>query len=144
MRCDRLEMVDDIFQDTFVSAYRYLKSYNQKYAFSTWLFNIAINRIKKNTQGLAITESIDEDEMSLTFHDAHIEQTNIWNIAKRYLSDEQVELLWFTFVQGYSGKEVAHILDRSLPWVKINLLRSKQLLKERLAQAGLNEFSQAN
>ena len=144
MRCELADQVDDIFQETFVSAYRYLKSYNQKYAFSTWLFNIAINRIKKNIKSQLNADSIDEEEMVLTYNDNQLDQVDLWVIAKEHLSSEQVELLWFTLVQGYSGKEVAQILDRSLPWVKVNLLRSKQLLREILERAGLNGILQSS
>ncbi|RKY84375.1 RNA polymerase subunit sigma-24, partial [candidate division KSB1 bacterium] len=37
------EEADDIVQETFIKAFNALSSFNEKYAFSTWLFKIATN-----------------------------------------------------------------------------------------------------
>lgn len=40
----RVEDAEDLVQDAFVQAYRYLDNFEGRSAFSTWLFQIAINR----------------------------------------------------------------------------------------------------
>ncbi len=146
VRCANHQMAEDIFQETFINALKYLHSYNSEYAFSTWLFRIAINLI--NAESAKHKDKLELDkyannELSKETTDEYcydnsnielnsIESNNIWREAKRCLKPEQLELLWFTYVHGLSGKQVALILERSLPWVKINLARSKKRLKMHL------------
>ncbi|TQV84359.1 RNA polymerase sigma factor [Aliikangiella coralliicola] len=149
LRCNCRNDADDIFQETFLNAHLYLQSYNTRYAFSTWLFNIALNLIKKHVKGglEKSSQKIDSLEPSNLptvepVLEANHETTqnttqNIWHLAKKTLNNEQFCLLWFTYAEEYTGREVAFMLDRSLPWVKINLIRAKQQLKQALTSENL-------
>ncbi len=41
---------EDAVQDTFISAYRYLYSYNPRWAFSTWIYRIAIRNLARQSK----------------------------------------------------------------------------------------------
>lgn len=41
-RCASYAAAEDALQDTLINAYRYLKSYDPRWRFSTWLYRIAI------------------------------------------------------------------------------------------------------
>ena len=41
-RCSSLADAEDVLQDTLISAYRYIHSYDPRWRFSTWLYRIAI------------------------------------------------------------------------------------------------------
>ncbi|PWK48565.1 RNA polymerase sigma factor [Pleionea mediterranea] len=129
IRCHCQSDADDIFQETFINAHRYLASYDSKYAFSTWLFHIAINAINRFYRDTPITISHKEE---ITPQIDSTSDLNIWKAAKNELTDAQFHLLWLTYAEGYTGKEVSVILNKSLPWVKINLVRAKQSLKALL------------
>jgi len=140
LRCNCASDAEDIFQETFISAHRYLHSFDQSYAFSTWLFNISLNLIKK--QFKSVKETYNQQVVELSQQEDSTESNfsntdNIWTIAKTHLSDEQLSLLWFTYVEGYTGQEVATVVERSLPWVKINLIRVKKVLKSKLLEQDL-------
>ncbi len=124
VRCDNHSDADDIFQETFLNAHRYLSSYNFKFAFSTWLFNIAINAIHRFYR-----LNIDHEPIESATIEQRPNNTNIWPIARKQLSTEQFEILWLTYAEGYTGKEVSAIVEKSLPWVKINLVRAKEQLR---------------
>jgi len=155
VRCRTNSEAEDVFQDTFINAYKYLDSYKNRYAFSTWLFNIAVNNLKKmakryqeletyqdgetGQEGEATQggELIDSSHWQTGSSLNNIDESNIWYIARKNLTSEHVELLWFTYVQGYTGQQVAKIMERSLPWVKINLIRCKEKLKQSLESQGV-------
>lgn len=137
LRCFSTQDAEDIFQETFINAHRYLSSYTEKYAFSTWLFNIAVNLLKKQIGHLnQANDDVLADGVYLQEYNAA--ENNIWVTARKHLQEDQFNLLWFTYVEGFSGPDVAQILGRSLPWIKINLIRSKQSLKKLLSAADLN------
>lgn len=139
LRCQSSNDAEDIFQETFLNAHLYLRSYDSRFAFSTWLFNISLNLIKKHYKAI---KEIENQDNEVVINDKELELkefsniNNIWIIAKQHLSDEQLNLIWFTYAEEYSGSDVAIILERSLPWVKINLIRVKSLLKTILIEKG--------
>lgn len=144
VRCRTESEIEDIFQETFINAYRYLESYKTRYAFSTWLFNIAVNNLKRHarmnpeSQSIEDSDSIESNHWRSGSHLDSLSESNIWHIAKTNLTSEHVELLWFTYVQGFTGQQVSKIMERSLPWVKINLIRSKEKLKQSLESQGVS------
>lgn len=134
MRCKNQQDAEDIFQETFINVLKYIDGYRSEYAFSTWLFNIAFNLVKKRPQ---LEQSLEDDLVATPNIDSSRTSGNIWLVAQNTLENEQLCLLWFTYAEGYSGKQSAEILDRSLPWVKINLVRAKQKLKDKLTEQGV-------
>lgn len=136
LRCHCRNDADDIFQETFLNAHLYLRSYDTRYAFSTWLFNIALNLVKKHYKRKG-SDCLTQDIHDIGISVANDKAYNIWYTAKNVLNNEQLCLLWFTYAEEYTGKEVAYLLDRSLAWVKINLIRTKTALRQALAKQNL-------
>ena len=134
----------DVFQETFLNAHQYISSYNPKFAFSTWLFNIALRQAsqlhnkRSNAQSVEDTEVLVESEQlsesNGVFKATIEEKNNIWSIIKSHLSREHVNLLWFFYVEDYTSKQISVVMNRSVAWVKINLLRAKAQLKSTLHQ----------
>ena len=57
-RCASQANAEDAIQDTFVSAWRYLGSYDTRWRFSTWLYRIAIRNAARQPD-LAV-EAVEE------------------------------------------------------------------------------------
>src|SRR5438477_12950445 len=60
-------LADDLAQETFVLAFRNLKSFRQEAKFSTWLYRIAYNVFladARKTKELQLPEDMDADEVS--------------------------------------------------------------------------------
>lgn len=139
-RCHRAEDADDITQETFINAYHYIKSYNARWAFSTWLFTIARRLLGKHNRDFYVDQKLQHETLeSATVMDVYaIDRKNIWLQIKKNLSAEAYDVLWFYYAEELSLKEIAYIMKRTLSWVKISLYRSKNKLAE---SASIQELS---
>ena len=144
-RCASYADAEDALQDTFINAYRYLYSYDSRWRFSTWLYRIAIrNAGKLPTQYVTdIGELRDEENDPLKQCIADSERENLWQSARRLLSEEVYSAMWLRYVEDMSIKDVATVLNRSNSWTKVNLLRGRRALDTELNRAGPANESEA-
>ncbi len=144
-RCASYADAEDALQDTFINAYRYLYSYDSRWRFSTWLYRIAIrNAGKLPTHHVTeIGELRDEESDPLKQCIADSERENLWQSARRLLSDEVYSAMWLRYVEDMSIKDVAAVLNRSNSWTKVNLLRGRRTLDAELNRAGPANESEA-
>jgi len=142
-RCHSKQDAEDVLQETFISAFKYIKSYKPEWQFSTWLFTIAKRLIKKQTHLYCQLqfESIDKKTCDIELYSNTEEKDNIWVHIKEILKQDAYDVLWFFYVEQFSIKEIAKILQRSQSWVKISLYRSKKkLLKNEIIQSLSEDF----
>ena len=128
---------EDILQDTFVAAFKYLQAYRPKYRFSTWLFAIAIRQLGRRRRPRP-----DAGDMpaSLACGQAGPEQLGIeleqrrslWQTARSCLGKSQFTALWLFYVEDMPIREIAKIMKRPDGWVKVNLLRARRRLSVEL------------
>lgn len=135
---------EDALQDTLINAFRYLRSYDAKWRFSTWLYRIAINnaasmRVQDTEQ---IGELCDEESGPLEQCIAVSERENLWISAKRVLNDEVYTAMWLRYAEDMSVTDIAAALGRSVSWTKVNLLRARQQLDA--AMGGSKKKAQAS
>src|SRR5665647_35182 len=52
-------LADDLAQDTFIRAYKYLRTFKATASFSTWLYRISYNVFIDHTKSLKKTDDID-------------------------------------------------------------------------------------
>lgn len=126
---------EDAIQDTFISAYRYLASFNPRWRFSTWIYRIALRNAARQRRPEwhdAEVELVD-DRDPLEACIAQSERENVWVAAKRLLSDDAYSAMWLRYVEDMSVKEIARALDKSSSWTKVNLLRGRRRLSAELA-----------
>jgi RNA polymerase sigma-70 factor (ECF subfamily) len=144
-RCASYADAEDAVQDTFINAYRYLHSYNPRWRFSTWLYRIAIRNAGKLRSNLVteLGELRDEENDPLKQCIAESERENLWQSARRLLSDEVYTAMWLRYVEDMSINDVAAILKRSNSWTKVNLLRGRRALDAELNRGGPANESEA-
>lgn len=126
-RCLNTHDADDVLQETFINAYKYLHSYNEKWQFNTWLFTIA-NRLISKQNNINNHIEIVEANSFVELDELSIDADNIWIQLKKYLSELAYDVLWLFYVEELSTKDIAYILHRSNSWVKISLYRSRKKL----------------
>jgi RNA polymerase sigma factor (sigma-70 family) len=136
---------EDLTLEAFGKAFNKLPSYAPKYAFSTWLFKIAINNCidhirKKRIKFLSIDEPIQSngarehsinvkgyapDPESIMIRDQKIEMMRslLTKLSPRYRT--MIELRFF---EELSYEEIAQELDIPLGTVKAQLFRAKEIL----------------
>jgi len=136
---------EDALQDTMINAYRYLHSYDPRWRFSTWLYRIAINNVSKvrpaNTVELG--DVGDEESDPLQHCIAASDRENLWQCARRRLSDEVYTAMWLRYVEDMSVNDISAVLDRSVSWTKVNLLRGRKTLDAELNKDATDDKSKA-
>lgn len=136
-RCSSLADAEDALQDTLISAYRYLDSYDPRWRFSTWLYRIAIRNAGK-LRGPDLVELGDlhdeeNDPLQQCIADADVE--NLWVVARRHLNDDVFTAMWLRYAEDMSVNDIANALDRSSSWTKVNLMRGRRTLETHLNDA---------
>ena len=127
-RCQNSYDADDVLQETFISAYKYLHSYNDKWQFNTWLFTIAKRLLKKQSKFSQQYDDLSKIDTSVELEELAIDKNNIWIQIKKIVNCDAYDLLWFFYVEELSIKEIAIICQKSQSWVKISLYRAKKKL----------------
>jgi RNA polymerase sigma-70 factor (ECF subfamily) len=128
---------EDVLQDTFINAYRYLHSYDAKWRFSTWLYRIALNNIARIRtpavdSAIEVDELGDEESGPLEQCIAASERQNLWLCAQKILTDDAFAAMWLRYVEDMSVNDIAAVLERSISWTKVNLLRARKQLDAEL------------
>ena len=136
---------EDALQDTLINAYRYLHSYDPRWRFSTWLYRIAINNISKlrPADTVELGDLVDEESDPLQHCIAASDRENLWQCARRQLSDEVYTAMWLRYVEDMSVNDISAVLNRSVSWTKVNLLRGRKTLGAVLNKDATDKKSKA-
>ena len=122
-------LADDLAQDTFIRAYKYLKTYKATASFSTWLYRISYNVFIDHTKSIKKTDDIDgydcisEDDKDVG---SEIDMQN----AMKVLNENEKAAILLHYDKGYSHNEIASIMQIPLRTVKTHILRAKEKLKK--------------
>jgi RNA polymerase sigma-70 factor (ECF subfamily) len=138
----RREDVEDIAQQVFVKAYFSLKRFDQRAAFSTWLYKITVNECwdllrKKKVRPLVYESDLSEEQARQVTTSA--EKVNPGpDISEKIEARENVErlleglderdrlMLILKEVEGYSIEEIAEVLNLNGNTVKVRLFRARR------------------
>lgn len=139
------EEANDLTQEVFFRAYRFIDKYNPEFKFSTWLVRITYNlfkdRFKARQVPIAQLARVDEDERpeeqiadKSAGPDERVENRlkskEIISIINRLpLNYKSVIVLYFW--GDYSYEEIAEILEIPVGTVKSRLKRAKEFLLEK-------------
>ncbi|HEY2864251.1 MAG TPA: sigma-70 family RNA polymerase sigma factor [Casimicrobiaceae bacterium] len=131
---------DDLAQETFLLAYRNLKSFRQEAKFSTWLYRIAYNVFLADARRIRELPLPEDDGEVLPAAGAespssvsHQAALNIdLDRAMRILSDAERAAIVQCYHNDLSHEEAAVVLGCPVGTVKTHILRAKQKLKTRL------------
>lgn len=139
---------EDALQDTLINAYRYINSYDAEWRFSTWLYRIAINNLSKmrnieSAENVEVDDLREEEGGPLEQCIAAAERENLWVCAKRVLNDEVYTALWLRYVEDMSVKDISAVMERSISWTKVNLLRAREQLDVELNKASTDKTRKA-
>lgn len=142
------EDVEDIAQQVFSKAYFSLKRFDQRAAFSTWLYKITVNECwdvlrKRKVRPLVLEVDLSE-EQSRQYQAAEQLSDGRPDASEQLASRERVEqllgcleerdrsMLVLKEVQGFSVEEIAEILEINANTVKVRLFRARQRIAESL------------
>src|SRR5260221_50278 len=138
----RREDVEDIAQQVFVKAYFSLKRFDQRAAFSTWLYKITVNECwdllrKKKVRPLLYESDLSEEQARQIITSGEKENSGP-DISEKLEAREHVErllegldergrlMLILKEVEGVSIEEIAELLDLNGNTVKVRLFRARR------------------
>ena len=133
------EEAEDLAQEVFVKAYRYLKQYNPEHKFSSWILKIATNTSidalrKKKLDTMPLEEEIETHREDMSAEKAFLQEEarqEIESAIGRLPQEHRIVVLLY-YQQGKSYQEIADILDIPLSMVKNRLFRARKTLKAEL------------
>jgi len=137
----RREDVEDIAQQVFVKAYFSLKRFDQRAAFSTWLYKITVNECwdllrKKKVRPLIYESDLSEEQVRQ--YSAPEREARVPDISEKLEAQEHVErlldgvderdrmMLILKEVEGFAVEEIAEILNLNANTVKVRLFRARR------------------
>lgn len=142
----RREDVEDVAQQIFLKAFVSLKRFDQRSAFSTWVYKISVNECwdylrKKKVRPLVYESDLSEEQVSrldgIVSNDRPPagpgEQTEARELLERLLeklSEQDRQLLLLKEVEGFSVEELADILELNVNTVKVRLFRARGRIME--------------
>lgn len=127
-RCRSRADAEDVLQDTFINAYRYLDSFSPRWRFSTWIYRIGIRNALRVAPPTPAPVGEVPDPAADPLRDCMeaSDRENLWLIAKTILSDDAYVALWLRYVEDMSIKEIAVATGRSTSWAKVTLMRARK------------------
>lgn len=132
---------EDITIQTFSKAFDKIHTFDEKYAFKTWLItiskNIHIDLLRKKNTSISTETSKDQQEKAYliidenpTPEDKIIREQNLAALLKniKQLKPKYQEVIQLRYFQELSYKEISEQIKEPMNNVKVKLLRAKKLL----------------
>lgn len=144
---------EDVSQEAFIRAFKNLHSFKASGSFGSWLIKITVNLSKNKLRWRRIREKItfsldqlitpDEDSERPVMQVADTDKTidpsltadQVWknqqlSQAMDGLSVQQRTAIHLKFIQGYTIREIAEIMDLAEGTVKVHIFRGLEGLKK--------------
>jgi RNA polymerase sigma factor (sigma-70 family) len=151
------EDAEDLTLEAFGKAFNKLESYTPNFAFSTWLFKIAVNNCidymrKKRLHTLSLDEPIEAGSKQ---DFSEMARSNTRDPEAEMIREQRVEVLRnlihglndkyrlmveLRYYEQLSYEEIAAELDIPLGTVKAQLFRAKELLSAQLRKPGASAY----
>lgn len=139
-----IHTAEELAEDTFVLLGIKKPKDKGKGSFRTWLYtigrNVAINYLRRNSKRAEI--SIDEcselvsEEQDLELSYIQEERKITVHRALRKLKSEYRQILWLIYFEGFSNKEAAAVMKKSVHNVETLVYRARRSLKSQLEMEG--------
>lgn len=128
-------LADDLGQETFLRAYKNLRSFRGEARFSTWLYRIAYNCFREDARRRKELVGIDEAQWQAEYDPQTVDPALRHDLqqALQILPLHERAAVLLCCQNGLSHDEAARVLEIPLGTVKTNVLRGREKLKRALA-----------
>lgn len=137
--CGNMQDAEDVVQESYVKAFRNLRSFRSDSKFSTWLYRIVYNTaisLTKTQMWTGSREAVMADDLSNladnTFElnmDEKERREIVTEVMKKIPAGDAL-LLTLYYLEDNPVKEIAKITGLNEPNVKVKLFRARKLFKE--------------
>lgn len=128
-------LADDLAQETFIRAYKNIRSFRGEAKFSTWLYRIAYNCFREEARKRKELVGIDETQLEAEQDPGTVDPALRQDLAHalQLLPLHERTAVLLCCQNGLSHDEAARVLEIPLGTVKTNVLRGREKLKKTLA-----------
>lgn len=135
------EMTEDVFVKLGVKRPKYDE---RKATFKTWIYtigrNVAIDYLRRNRKQMTVSmeelQEIANEEYALDVFYIWEEQKIALHRAIRKLKVEYQQVLWLSYFEEFSNKEIAQIMRKSVRGVESLVYRARLAVKSELEKEG--------
>jgi RNA polymerase sigma factor (sigma-70 family) len=128
-------LADDLAQETFIRAYKNIRSFRGEAKFSTWLYRIAYNCFREEARKRKELVGIDETQLEAQRDPSTVDaglRHDLAHALKALPLHERTAVV-LCCQNGLSHDEASRVLEIPLGTVKTNVLRGREKLKKLLS-----------
>jgi RNA polymerase sigma factor (sigma-70 family) len=138
--CGNHEEAEELAQDSFLKAFRSLKTFKMKSSFATWLYRIVYNtsishvRIKK--KGILSLEDFPADATDFIGTNTSEEKAeqdyrnSLVSFALQKINEEERGLISLYYYEEMTSDEISEVTGMSKSNIKVKLFRARQKMLE--------------
>ncbi len=129
---------EDVAQDTFISLIQSEPDFESEEHQKAWLLRVCANKCKSlfRTVWHSRTEGINEN---IPAQELTVDESGVMN-AVNNLNQKYKEVIYLYYIEGYSTKEIAQILETTQNTVVSRMSRARNLLKNLLKETEGEQF----
>jgi RNA polymerase sigma-70 factor (ECF subfamily) len=136
----RAEDAEDVLQESFIKAFKNLKSYKYEATFGAWLKRIVINTAISHLKKKRIHfEEVEKVHVADSFEDTSEPRWDVQKVKKAVgmLPDGYRVIFTMYTLEGYDHQEIGEILNITSSTSKSQYSRAKSKLRELLSEGGI-------
>ena len=138
--CGNHEEAEELAQDSFLKAYRSLKSFKMKSSFATWLYrivyNTAISHVRIKKKGVLSLEDFPADATDFIGSNTSEEEAEkdyrnaMVNFALQKINEDERGLISLYYYEEMTAEEISDVTGLSKSNIKVKLFRARQKMLE--------------
>ena len=131
--CGDSALADDVAQESYIKAYLSCDSFRDSDKFNAWIFRIGYTTFINHKRSEKLFTDYDQakDIASSDTSDSQFRYQDLYSALNKIPDKERTSVLLF-YMEGYSIKEIAEIVDSSQDAVKQHLSRGRNHLRALL------------
>src|SRR5260221_1757176 len=128
---------EDLIQETLARLFQNIYRFDPRYRFSTWVYTIALRLATDRARSeLSRPSHLTLDEVDCDSGEPEVAERmqrqetvdNLWQTARRILSDAQYTTMWLRYAEDLSPIEVAQVMGKTRIAVRVLLHRARSVL----------------
>ena len=141
-----LQEAEDLAMDSFVKLGVNRPKNRELASFKTWFYtiarNLAINHLRKKARSrevsLDVCNEMADDRITLEQQFIRKEQMIRVHQSMQKLSPNHRQILWLTYFEGFTAKQSAQVMHRSVHAAEALLSRARKALRHQLEEEGFH------